>query len=185
MAEGLTSSVNNYSGNQFDVVFNTWPNLTGKKLEQYVFTNNVRSVTIPDVNIPMLDTQIGHIRQIHPAPIGYRQLNNIMITFKVDDHLLNYYAAKCWIDGSRTGERKSNNTFPDDFLRYNRIETLEIRNKDNTGKVVSKMIFKRVFLTNLSNLTLQYGQSENSEFTCTFDYEECEFKTLVDLENEE
>lgn len=180
----VTSSVNNYNNSQFRIRFNEWPNLTGKKLPNFIFDNNVRSITIPDVNIPMLDTQLGHIRQIHPAPIGYRQLNNIIVTFRVDDQLLNYYAAKCWIDGSRTGKTKSNKTHHDDYLHFNRIEDMEVSNLDNTGKVVSRMIFKRVFLTNISNLTLQYGQSENSEFTCTFDYEECVFETLVVPEDE-
>lgn len=180
MSMDLTTSVNNYNTNQFRVIFNEWPNLTGKPLNQSVFNNNVRSITIPDINIPMLNTQIGHIQQYHPSPIGYRQLNKISVKFRVDDKLLNYYAAKCWIDGSRTGIRKENKNFPDDFLRYNRIETMEIQNMDNAENVVSKMLFKRVFLTDISNLTLQYGASENAEFTCTFVYEECDFETLVE-----
>lgn len=178
----VTNSVNNYNNSQFRVVFNEWPNLTGKKLPSYVFDNNVRSVTIPDVSIPVLTSQTGHVRQIHPSPIGYRDLNNILITFKVDDQLLNYYAAKCWIDGSRIGKRKSNEMLPGDYLHYNRIETLEIHNLNNVGQVVSKMIFNNVFLTNISNLTLQYGQADNSEFTCTFDYMKCTFETLVEQE---
>jgi hypothetical protein len=51
---------------------------------------------------------------------------------------------------------------------------------DNAENIVSKMLFKRVFLTDISNLTLQFGASENAEFTCTFVYEECDFETLVE-----
>lgn len=175
----VTSTVNNYSGNQFKVIFNTWPNLTGNELDTVVFDNNVVAFTIPDISGPLLNTQIGHIKQLHPNPVGYRQLNAFNVTFRVDDRLLNYYAAKCWISGSRVGERKSNKNLPNDYLRWNRIETVELQNLDNAEHVVSRMIFKRVFLTNLSNLTLKYGQSENSTFTCTFEYEECVFETLV------
>lgn len=175
----VTSTVNNYSGNQFKVIFNTWPNLTGKELDTVVFDNNVVSFTIPDISGPLLNTQIGHIKQLHPNPVGYRQLNAFNVTFRVDDRLLNYYAAKCWISGSRVGERKSNKNLPNDYLRWNRIETVELQNFDNAEHVVSRMLFKRVFLTNISNLTLRYGQSENSTFTCTFEYEECDFETLV------
>lgn len=175
----VTSTVNNYSGNQFKVIFNTWPNLTGKELDTVVFDNNVVSFTIPDISGPLLNTQIGHIKQLHPNPVGYRQLNAFNVTFRVDDRLLNYYAAKCWISGSRVGERKFNKNLPNDYLRWNRIETVELQNLDNAEHVVSRMLFKRVFLTNISNLTLRYGQSENSTFTCTFEYEECEFETLV------
>lgn len=175
----VTSTVNNYSGNQFKVIFNTWPNLTGNELDTVVFDNNVVAFTIPDISGPLLNTQIGHVKQLHPNPVGYRQLNAFNVTFRVDDKLLNYYAAKCWISGSRVGERKSNKNLPNDFLRWNRIETVELQNLDNAEHVVSRMLFKRVFLTNLSNLTLKYGQSENSTFTCTFEYEECDFETLV------
>lgn len=175
----VTSTVNNYSGNQFKVIFNTWPNLTGNELDTVVFDNNVVAFTIPDISGPLLNTQIGHVKQLHPNPVGYRQLNAFNVTFRVDDRLLNYYAAKCWISGSRVGERKSNKNLPNDFLRWNRIETVELQNLDNAEHVVSRMLFKRVFLTNLSNLTLRYGQSENSTFTCTFEYEECDFETLV------
>lgn len=175
----VTTTVNNYSGNQFKVIFNTWPNLTGNELDTVVFDNNVTAFTIPDISGPLLNTQIGHIKQLHPNPVGYRQLNAFNVTFRVDDRLLNYYAAKCWISGSRVGERKSNKNLPNDYLRWNRIETVELQNLDNAEHVVSKMLFKRVFLTNLSNLTLRYGQSENSTFTCTFEYEECDFETLV------
>lgn len=176
----ITSSVNNYSGNQFRVIFNQWPNLTGKKLDTSVFDNNVMSFTIPDITGPLLNTQYGHVKQLHPNPVGYRQLNAFNVTFRVDDRLLNYYAAKCWISGSRVGERKSNKNLPYDLLRWNRIETVELQNLDNAENVVSRMLFKRVFITNLSNLTLRYGQSENSTFTCTFEYEECDFETLVE-----
>lgn len=175
----VTSTVNNYSGNQFKVIFNTWPNLTGKELDTVVFDNNVVSFTIPDISGPLLNTQIGHVKQLHPNPVGYRQLNAFNVTFRVDDRLLNYYAAKCLISGSRVGERKSNKNLPNDYLRWNRIETVELQNLDNAEHVVSRMLFKRVFLTNISNLTLRYGQSENSTFTCTFEYEECDFETLV------
>lgn len=175
----VTSTVNNYSGNQFKVIFNTWPNLTGKELDTVVFDNNVVSFTIPDISGPLLNTQIGHVKQLHPNPVGYRQLNAFNVTFRVDDRLLNYYAAKCWISGSRVGERKSNKNLPNDYLRWNRIETVELQNLNNAEHVVSRMLFKRVFLTNISNLTLRYGQSENSTFTCTFEYEECDFETLV------
>lgn len=179
----ITSTVNNYSGNQFKVIFNTWPNLTGNELDTVVFDNNVVSFTIPDISGPLLNTQIGHIKQLHPNPVGYRQLNAFNVTFRVDDRLLNYYAAKCWISGSRVGERKSNKNLPNDYLRWNRIETVELQNLDNAEHVVSRMLFKRVFLTNISNLTLKYGQSENSTFTCTFEYEECDFETLVKDDN--
>ena len=176
----VTNIINNYNDNQYKLIFNTWPNLTGKKLDMAVFENNIKSFTIPDINGPMLNTQIGHIKQLHPNPVGYRQLNAFHVTFAVDEKLLNYYAAKCWISGSRVGETKSNKIQPDDYLHYNRIETVELQNLDNTEKVVSRMLFKRVFLTNLGSLQLQFGQSNIATFTCTFEYEECDFEVLVD-----
>lgn len=176
----ITTTVNNYNNNQYKLVFNNWPNLTGKALDMSVFDNNVKSFTIPDISSPLLNTQIGHIKQLHPNPVGYRQLNAFHVTFNVDDKLLNYYAAKCWVAGSRVGERKSDQTLPGNYLRYNRIETVELQNFDNAENLVSRMLFKRVFITNLGNLQLQFGQSELATFTCTFEYEECDFEVLVD-----
>ena len=71
----VTNIINNYNDNQYKLIFNTWPNLTGKKLDMAVFENNIKSFTIPDISGPMLNTQIGHIKQLHPNPVGYRQLN--------------------------------------------------------------------------------------------------------------
>jgi hypothetical protein len=35
-------------------------------------------------------------------------------------------------------------------------------------------------LTNLGSLQLQFGQSNIATFTCTFEYEECDFEVLVE-----
>lgn len=181
MAAEVTLSVNQYNKNQYSIEFNTWPNLTNKVLPEYIFDNNVRAVTFPDVNIPLLNTQIGHTIQYSPAPIGSRQFNEVHVTFAVDDWLLNYYAARMWIDQTRYGVRKSNKELPEDYLRYNRIEQIVITNFDNKQHAVSKLSLNRVFITNVSNLILESGKSDKAEFTCTFLYESQDFDILIDI----
>ena len=63
----VTNIINNYNDNQYKLIFNTWPNLTGKKLDMAVFENNIKSFTIPDIstnNLKEIATIISKLKKL-------------------------------------------------------------------------------------------------------------------------
>ena len=92
----MTSTVNNYNTNKFKIVLSNVPNLTGNtKFDNSVINNYVRGITIPDITIPMLESFYGQARQLHPNPIGSKNLNTVLVEFKVDDTMMNWYIFYC------------------------------------------------------------------------------------------
>ena len=173
-----TISVNSYNSNHYKLRFSNWPNLTGKPLNTTVFDNYVRKVTIPNINLKLLNTTMGHDRQYHPTPVGYRNDSVVTIEFMIDDALLNYYAAWSLIMETRLGERKENTLNSMDYLRLNRIDEISIDNYDNANKLVSTLIFKNCFLTDIGNLPLLFGISEICSFSCNFAFETLDLITV-------
>ena len=67
---GITTSINDFNKNKFVVRFSNLVNFTGIDLDTHILDNYVRSVSIPDLSIPMLTSMYMHERQLHPNPIG-------------------------------------------------------------------------------------------------------------------
>ncbi len=70
----------------------------------------------------------------------------------------------------------------EELLRMDCIDAIEIVSLNNDNKIQSKMKFKHAILTNLQNVSLEYGTSDICTFACTFDYETIELQ-LQNLED--
>lgn len=180
---GITTSINDFNKNKFVVRFSNLVNFTGIDLDPHILDNYVRSVSIPDLSIPMLTSMYMHERQLHPNPIGARELQSITVEFKLDEELKNFYYFYCWIDAMRHGETCGKKSLKgEELLRMDCIDAIEIVSLNNDNKIQSKMKFKHAILTNLQNVTLEYGTSDICTFACTFDYETIELQ-LQNLED--
>ena len=178
-----TTSINDFNKNKFVVRFSNLVNFTGIDLDTHILDNYVRSASIPDLSIPMLTSMYMHERQLHPNPIGARDLQSITIEFKLDEEMKNFYYFYCWIDAMRHGETCGKKSLKgEELLRMDCIDAIEIVSLNNDNKIQSKMKFKHAILTNLQNVNLEYGTSEICTFTCTFDYETVELQ-LQNLED--
>jgi len=179
---GFTTSINDFNKNKYVLRFSNLVNFTGYELDTHILDNYVRSVNVPDLSIPMLTSMYMHERQLHPNPIGARELQTMTVEFKLDEEMKNYYLFYCWIYFMRYGETCGKTSLKgEELLRMDCIDAIEIVSLDNDNKIKSKMKFKHAIISNLASLNLEYGTSDICTFTCTFEYENIELQ----LENTE
>lgn len=179
---GITTQINDFSNNKFIVRFSNLVNMTNYDLDTHILDNYVRNVSVPDLSIPMLTSLYQHERQLHPNPIGARDLQTINIEFQLDENMQNYYLFYCWIYWMRFGEScGKTNLKGEELLRMDCIDAIEVVSLNNNNKIISKMKFKHAIINNLAQLSLQYGTSDVVSFVATFDYENIELQ----LENTE
>jgi hypothetical protein len=156
--------------------------MTNYDLDTHILDNYVKNVSVPDFSIPMLDSRYQHERQLHPNPIGARDLQTMNIEFMLDENMQNYYLFYCWIYWMRFGEACGKTTAKgDELLRMDCIDAIELISLNNNNKIISKMKFKHAIPNNLAQLSLQYGSAENVTYVVTFEYEQIELQ----LENKE
>ena len=179
---GITTQINDFTNNKFIIRFSNLVNMTNYDLDTHILDNYVRNVTIPDFSIPMLTSLYQHERQLHPNPIGARDLQTINVEFQLDERMMNYYLFREWIYWMRFGEPVGKTDLKGrELLRMDCIDAIEIVSLDNNNKIISKMKFKHAIINNLSNLSLQYGSASVVNYIATFDYENVELM----LENTE
>lgn len=179
---GLTTQINDFTNNKFVIRFSNLVNMTNYELDTHILDNYVRNVTIPDFSIPMLTSLYQHERQIHPNPIGMRDVQTLNVEFQLDERMMNYFLFREWIYWMRFGEPAGKTDLKGrELLRMDCIDAIEIVSLDNNDKVISKMKFKHAIINNLSNLSLQYGSASVVNYVATFDYEHVELM----LENTE
>lgn len=185
MPTTITQSVNQYNKNKFRVCASNFPNLTDipdEQLDLSSIHNNLRGITIPDLTLTAIDLQMGQEHQLHPNPIGARELNTFTLEYMADDKLLNWYIFYCWIVKTRAGIATRKGLDGYDLLRDNCIDSLRVYMYDNNKQVKSKFEFKRCFLKSISSMDLKNGTSDHATFTLTFDYENFDFKLQTSLD---
>ncbi len=171
----LTQSVNHFNDNSFKILLSNIPNLTGipdKDFDFAALNNNIRGIQIPDLTGKSLESFYLHQRQIHPNPIGARDLNTVTLEILADDRMMNYYIFQCWLRGSRYGEAARTDLRQQPLLRDNCIDSLKVYCYDNAKNVVSKHSFNRAFIQSISTVNLKFGQANHVTFTVTLEYEE-------------
>lgn len=172
---GITTEINQFSNNKFVVRFSNLVNMTGHELDIHILNNYIKSVNIPNFSIPMLETKYLHERQLHPNPIGARDLQTINIEFILDERMANYYLLESWIYFMRYGKScGKTNLDGKELLRMDCIDAIEVVSLNNDGKIISKMKFNHAIISDLGNFNLQYGSSDIVTFAATFHYETIE-----------
>lgn len=174
---GVTTQINEFHKNKFEVRFSNVPNMTGyKDIDIHVLNNYLKGISIPDLSIPMLYSTTGQYRQLHPSPIGSRELQTVTIEFNIDEHAFNYWLLSSWLYHMRYGHTCGKKSLKgEELLRFDCIDAIEICFLDNDGRVLSKIRFKHCIINNLSTLDLKYGTSELGTMIATFEVEEQEF----------
>lgn len=181
---GITpvTSINTYNKNKFQIRFSNFPNFTGHKVDMNVFNLYLQTFTIPDISIPMLNTVYMHERQLHPNPIGERDLQTITMTFQVDEEQKNWYAFYSWIWFMRHGMTCGKKNLDEELLRLDCIDKIEVIHTNNNGEIISKMCFGHCILNNLSSMEQNVQTSEIATFTATFEIETLDLDLMTDEE---
>ena len=179
----VDDNINTYNKNKFLVRFSNFPNFTGHKLNMNVINLNVESITIPDISIPMLSSDYLHEHQLHPASIGKRELQTVIMTLQCDEKQINYHAFYKWIWFMRHGMTcGKTNLEGEELLRMDCIDAIDVIHYNNKGVPVSITKFIHCILDNLSSIELTKQQSDICKFNVTF---KCEGVDLDILTNEE
>ena len=172
---GLTTEINNFSNNKFVVRFSNIVNMTDQELDVHILNNYIKTANVPNFSIPMLDTKYLHERQLHPNPIGARDLQTINIEFVLDERMRNYFLLQSWIYFMRYGKTcGKTNLKGDELLRMDCVDAIEIVSLNNDNKIISKMKFRHAIISDLGNLNLTYGSSDIITYAATFHYETIE-----------
>lgn len=179
---GITTQINDFHKNKFQVRFSNIPNFTGRDIDIHVVDNYITAFNVPDISIPMLTSISGHLRQLHPNTIGSRDLQTINLEMKIDEHMYNWWLMYSWLYKMRhgaTSSRTAEGTEP--LVRMDSIDTIELCLLDNDGHIVSKLRFHQCILSNISSLDLKFSDAETGTMVLTFEVEEMSF----DVETEE
>lgn len=184
---GLTTNINDFNKDKWQVRFSNIPNLTNKPIDMHVVNNYVKTFQIPDLQVAMLTSVYGHSRQLNPNPQGARNLQTFNIEMKMDENGLNWFLFNKWATGMLNGEYcGKKNADGEELLRMDCIDAVEVVFLNNDNEITSKFIFKHCILSNLGSFQLEQGQSNLCTYIVTFDYEELEYRILTkDLEDAE
>jgi len=153
------------------ITFSNIPTMNDVSDMRY-FDNYVKSCTIPNYSIGEILSQLPMGMQIR-HPLGgmkrNQDLSTLSMTFKVSEDMYNYIIMFIWIQQLRYGQI---NPKHDDYFRKYTIKRIIISMLDNEKRTVSEIRFTNVFLSDISQLDLNFGSTEELSFTCTFSYEE-------------
>lgn len=181
---GITREINDFNNNHWEMHFSNFPNFTGRKdLPLEIFSGKVKDFNVPDCSIPMLSTVLGHAIAFHPATTGDRHYGTINIEFSIDERAYNWYALYSWMYNTLHGKAERTNLKGEPCVHENCIDAIELHMLNNEHEPVSKILFKRCHLNNLSGLRLTYTASEIGTIIATFQVEELDFK-LMDEDDE-
>ena len=180
---GITTEINQFTNNKFVVRFTNLVNMTEFELDEHILNNYIKSITVPNISIPMLESKFMHERQLHPNPIGARELQTVNIEFIMDERMRNYYLLYSWIYYMRYGRTCGKKSLKgDELLRMDCIDAIEFVSLNNDNKIISKMKFKHAIITDIGSWNGTYGSAEVVTFSATFNYETVEL-LLEDTED--
>lgn len=180
---GMTTEINNFNKNKWLIRFSNVPNMTGRNdIDVHVLNNYIKSINIPDISIPMLESIMLHHRQLHPATTGDRNLQTINIEFNIDEKMKNWFLLYCWLYYMKHGQTCGRTNLDGiELVREDAIDVIELCMLNNDDEVISKLKFHHCIINNLSSLDLKYGSSEIGTIIATFEVESLSF----DLETKE
>lgn len=73
----------------------------------------------------------------------------------------------------------------EEVLRLNVIDCIELQHLDTEKRIISALKFSPCLLNNISSLDLNFQESTEASFTCTFKYEQLELENYPVIPNSE
>lgn len=171
------NKINVFHQDNFTCHFSNFPELfedAGQKIDLGLYDMFVKNVVIPDMNIEVVPIEYQNTVQWQPISKANSDLPQIIIEFKADENLRNYYYLFSYIKKMRYGSNPNS-------LRSNTIKAIGINTLDNQYKKMGRLEFTEALPVSVGSLTLMSGDSEELSFAVSFQYEE--FKLAMFNEN--
>ena len=156
---------------KWKITFSNIPTLDDMSEMKY-FDNYVKSCSVPSYHMGDILSQLPMGMQIR-HPLGgmkrNQELDDLVIKFKVSEDMYNYFVMFSWIQQLRYGQINPNH---EDYFRKYSIKKIIISMLDNQKRTVAELEFTNVLMGGISALDLSFGATSETEFDCTFKYEE-------------
>jgi len=159
---------NTSRNSNFLVSISNIPGLTNHRAFKY-FDNYIRSVDLPDFSLDFVESVILDYTINHPISQKNNSLSEITLTFKLSEDLMNYFYAFRYIQSVRYGNNENKDV--SEKLVDDVINSVIVTALDNQQRPVAKIEYKNLFISNLSSLSLAYGEDMESEFSISLKYE--------------
>ena len=162
---------NTMHSDKWRLVISNVPTLKDTSDMRY-FENYLKSCTIPNYTIGEILFQLPNGFQVR-HPLGgmkkNQDLGNINLTFKLSEDMYNYLLLLTWMMQLRYGQIDPAH---EGYFREYNIKSLIIQMLDNQKRVIAELKFTNLFLLDLGALDLEFGSTEQINFTTSFSYEE-------------
>jgi len=169
MAQGFFP--NSLHGDKWKINFSNIPTLSDMTEMRY-FDNYVKTCSIPNYSIGSIQSQFPNGMQVN-TPLGgmkrNQELQNLTMTFSVSEDMYNYLVLFEWMKQLRYGNIKKS---PNGLYRAYTIDQITVIMLDNQKREVAHIQFTNAFISDLGNLDLVYGVTDEMNFTVNFMYEE-------------
>jgi len=169
----MVSSLNILHQDNFKITFSNIPTITNVN-DIELFDTYVRRIIIPEFSLE-IDRSFENqgFQTLHPIAHKLNSnLPNLLIEFKLVENLKNYSLLWQWMYNLKYGKNIDTSIKSKDYNCKNIIAHI----LDNNKKEVAQVIFNKCFCSNLSDIDLSAGTSDEMSFTASFSYEQMLFE---------
>jgi hypothetical protein len=177
MTTRVKNKINVFHQDNFTCHFSNFPEIfedPSQKVDLGLYDMFVKNVVIPDMNMDVVPLEYRNSTVWQPISKANSDLPQIIIEFKADENLRNYYYLFSYIKKMRYGVDPQPS-------RSNTINAIGINTLDNQNKKMARLEFTEALPVSVGSLTLMSGDSEELSFAVSFQYEE--FKLAMFNEN--
>src|SRR5574343_168618 len=157
---------------KFRVIFSNIPGFTPNNLDNYknfdLYELYVKSVNFPGLDVAYTESDFVNYHINHPISRINQDLQDISITFKMSEDMLNYFYLYRWIRSLRNQQ----NIDSKKYFRLNFIDDIKLIFLGYEKREKIKYLFTNCFISNLSSLPLEYGTSNEITFDVSFKIED-------------
>jgi hypothetical protein len=142
-----------------------------------LYDNYVRAFSFPSLDLQLLDSNFRNTRVYHPISRDNTPFNVFRVTFKVSEGMVNYWNIWTWIKNLRHGTKSTSK----ELFREDWIESFRLTMLDNENRDCAIFDFKDCFVTNISEMVLVNGRSDELEFSIDVDYLKVDYELVSDI----
>ena len=175
---------NTFKGDKFSVIFSGLPSVKNFNDFRY-FQNYIKTVTIPEYNMNLINSFFEGTITRHPeAPRINIDLAQIQMTFRLSEDMKNYLLILDWMRQLKYGALENpsesfDQRTTDTLISKYTIKSIDLNLLDNHKRQIATISFLNCFATMVSSLNLEFGISDEVNFSVNFSYSEMVYKTTT------
>jgi hypothetical protein len=169
-----TPSINTFHASNFELTISNVPTIKTES-DLHMYHNFVRSISLPGYNMNVYDSTFMGENYVHPLNRMNDNLGDLSITFRLNEHMLNYFYMAQYLMDMRYAVNDSE--AKDHRMKKNVIEAITITMLDNQHNRLANIEYNTCLPTAVSGLEVDYTNSNEVDFTVTFKFQEVHFRS--------